>query len=329
MMTQNSPKLTPLPGILPTLKAGFEVTSKHWWLVLLPALLDTFYWLGPRLSPRLLVEQTVGMLTEQPLFPEMGDQLLMAAQQTNLFTSLTIPFLGVPALMRLTPDETPVMPSTIQVQSFGMWFLLFLGLSIIGVLLTAVYFSLVARAVRQSDGRKSGKQFIKHILRTWGQLIVIGLGLLAAAVVIFFPLMIIGSILSLLNAQLFILVILIGMMLLFWIAVFCGFAPHGLTLNGRSLFQALTESVQLVRLNYISTMILLLAITGIRTVMDQLLLFADDGSWLTLSSILGHAFISTGLVAATYVFYQDRVTIQLIIERHPLPIDPIEETNNG
>jgi hypothetical protein len=329
MMTRKSPNLTPLPGIFPTLKAGFEVTSRHWWLVLLPTLLDTFYWLGPRLSPQLLVEQTLHTLAEQPFLVEMNEQLLTATQQTNLFTSLTIPFLGVPALMRLVPAETPLLSATIQVPSLGLWFLSFLGLSIIGVLLTSIYFSLVARAVKQGNGRFSKIQFLKRVLRTWGQLILIGLGLMLAAILIFFPLMIIGYILSLISAQLFFVALLIGMMLLFWIAVFLGFAPHGLTLNGRPLFQAIIESVHLVRLNYISAMILLMAITGISTLMDYLLRFADDGSWLTLSSILGHAFVSTSLVAATYVFYQDRVTIQLIAQRHPLPIEPIEETSNG
>ena len=329
MMTQKSPKRTPLPGILPTLKAGFEVTGRHWWLVLLPALLDTFYWLGPRLSPRLLVEQAINTLAGQPLLAEMNDQLITAAQQTNLFTSLTIPFLGVPALMRLAPAETPLSPSIIEVQSLALWFFLFLGLSIAGILLTAFYFTLVARAVKQDQKQLALRQFLQRVLRTWGQLTLIGLGLLIAALIIFFPLLLIGYLLSLISGQLFFLVLLIGTMLLFWIAVFCGFAPHGLTLNGRSLFQAVTESVQLVRINYISTMLLLLAITSISTLMDYLLRLADDGSWLTLSSILGHAFVSTSLVAATYVFYQDRVTIQLIAQRHPLPIDPIEETSNG
>lgn len=328
-MIQKSPKLAPLPGILPTLKAGFEVTSRHWWLVLLPAFLDIFYWLGPRLSPRLLVEQMANTLGTQPFWADMSDQFLTAAQQTNLFSSLTIPFLGVPALMRLTPAETPLAPSVIQIRSIGMWVLLFLGLTIVGVLLTALYFSLVARAVKQNKNHTTSRIFARQVIRIWGQLIIIGLGLVLAAMIIFFPLMIIGYVLSLISAQFFTIMMLIGMMLLFWLAVFCGFVPHGLTLNGRSLLQALTESIQLVRLNYISTMLLLLAITGISTIMDQLLLFADDGSWLTLSSILGHAFVSTGLVAATYVFYQDRVTIQLIAQRHPLPIDPIEETNNG
>jgi hypothetical protein len=276
-----------------------------------------------------LVEQITSTLAQEPLFAQMNSELLTAAQQTNLFTNLTIPFLGVPALMRLAAAETPVTPVIIEVPSLGMWFLWILALSVAGILLTALYFSLVARAVKQENGRLSSKQFIKHVLRTWGQLILMGLGLVLATLIIFFPLTLIGYILSLINAQLFFVVLLIGAMLLFWLAVLLGFAPHGLTLNGRSLPQAIIESVQLVRLNYISTMILLLAITGISTLMDNLLLFADDGSWLTLSSILGHAFVSTSLVVATYIFYQDRVTIQLIVQRHPLPIDPIEETSNG
>jgi hypothetical protein len=329
MMTKNSPKLTPLPGILPTLKAGFEVTSKHWWLVLLPLLLDTFYWLGPRLSPRLLIEQAVATLGTQPFFAEISGQMLATAQQTNLFTSLTIPFLGVPALMRLTPDKTPLAPSVIEVPSLGSWFLLFFGLTIVGVFLTALYFSLVARAVKQGSRRLSVAQFIRRVFRTWMQLLLIGLGLLVMALFIFFPLTIVAYVLGLVNAQLFLIVLLIGMMLLFWLALFIGFAPHGLTLNGRSLPQAIIESVHIVQLNYRSTMLLLLAIVGISTLMDQLLTFADDGSWFTLSSILGHAFISTSLVTATYLFYQDRITIQLIAQRQSLTIDPVEETTNG
>lgn len=326
MRTQKPPKSTPLPGILPTLKAGFELTSKHWWLMLLPALLDSFYWLGPRLSPRLLVEKVVELIGNQAAFGQLNTELINAAQQTNLFTTLTVPLLGVPTLMRLVPEDTPLSPQVFEIQSFATWFWLFLLFNIVGVFLTALYFSLVAQAVKQRTyGHITFGRFIQQLLKTWGQFILLGIVLLLAALFIFLPLLLVGGVLSLLNGRIFFLIVLIGMMLVFWIAVFLGFTPHGLTLNGRTLPQALFESVQLVRLNYVSTMILLLAITGIGTVMDRLLLYADDGSWLTLSSILGHAFISTGLVAATYVFYQDRVAIHLIMQRQPLPDESIEE----
>ena len=330
MITQKPSKPTPLPGITATLKAGFEVTTKHWWIAILPALLDMFYWLGPRLSPYHLVEQAMSFLTNQAMLAEMNQQLLTTAQQTNLFANLTIPFIGVPTLMRLIPPQTPIVTQTIEIQNFGVWFGLLMAISIVGFLLTAFYFTLIAQAVkRPSNGRPPLKTFIRHVLSTWVYLIMVGMGVLLASLIIFFPLMILSTLLSLITPQLVILVLISGMMFIFWLAVFLGFTPHGLTLNNRPLTKAVWESVQLVRLNYISTITLLLAIAGITMVMDQLMHYADDGSWFTLSSIIGHAFVSTALVAASYVFYQDRIAIQWVAQRQTMPIDQIEETSNG
>jgi len=40
--------------------------------------------------------------------------------------------------------------------------------------------------------------------------------------------------------------------------------------------------------------------------LDWLLLLAEDGGWFTAVSILGHGFVSTSLVVATFNFYRDR-----------------------
>ena len=56
-------KSTTLPGIFATISAGFDLTARHLWLLLLPVILDIFYWLGPRLRFQNLITQ----LTEQML----------------------------------------------------------------------------------------------------------------------------------------------------------------------------------------------------------------------------------------------------------------------
>ena len=330
MNTQTSPEPTPLPGIVATLKAGFDYTTQHWWLALIPALLDLFYWLGPRLSLRSLIEQATTLFANQAMLPDINEQLLAAAQQTNLFTSLTIPFIGIPTLMRLPPEATPLATQTTEVQSFGIWFALFIGFNIMGFLLTSFYFSLIAQAVKSSEnGRQSPQRFVRRIMFTWGQLLLLALGLLLISIVIFFPLIIISTLLSLISPQLVFIILFSGMMLIFWLALFLGFTPHGLTLHDRTLRQAVLESVHLVRLNYTSAVTLLLVISGISLVMDELMTYADDGSWFTLSSILGHAFVSTALITTTYIFYRDRIAIQLVKQRHPLPTEQIKETSNG
>jgi hypothetical protein len=64
--------------------------------------------------------------------------------------------------------------------------------------------------------------------------------------------------------------------------------------------------VRLVRGNALQTISLLLVVMLVGGGTNQLWRLADDGSWLTMVSIAGHAFVSTGLAAAIFVFYRDR-----------------------
>jgi hypothetical protein len=123
------------------------------------------------------------------------------------------------------------------------------------------------------------------------------------------PLLPMGLILSLVSQALSSLVLLVGLLIAMWVIIYFFFTPHGLILNGRPLRRALVESVRLVYTNVLPTMILLLAILIIGGGLDWLLLTADNGSWLTLVSLLTHAFVSTALIAATFIFYRDRYAI--------------------
>ena len=50
MYVQKLETLPPPPGVLGSLKAGFEAVSSHVILISLPFLLDVFLWLGPRMA---------------------------------------------------------------------------------------------------------------------------------------------------------------------------------------------------------------------------------------------------------------------------------------
>jgi hypothetical protein len=62
----------------------------------------------------------------------------------------------------------------------------------------------------------------------------------------------------------------------------------------------------MMRYFLLSAVTLMLVILLIGRSVDWLLLLADDGSWLTWFGIWGHAFVSTALLAATFIFYRDR-----------------------
>lgn len=309
MMSHKQENSAPLPGVWQTIAAGFDLTSKHLWLAILPIILDCFLWLGPRLSGRPIIERLAAMMPADPAVGDLSAQLLALAPRTNLFTSLSIPLVGLPALMvGATPEKTPLTPPIIELNNAGLWIGLFLVLTLTGVLLTAVYFTLIAREVGRAGGSAplAAPALLGRIGRLWLRFLALGLLLIVLAFVLYLPLLPIGLLLSLVSSALGLLVLFLGPVLLLWVIIYLFFAPHGMALYGRSLLQAASESVQLVRGQFIPALGLLLAVFVIRNLLAMVLLLADDGSWLTLASILGHAFVTTSLVTSTFIFYRDR-----------------------
>ena len=322
MMIQKKENTTPLPGVWQTIAAGFDLTSKRLWLLILPVILDSFLWLGPRLSGRPMIERFVALLPADQAMAELNAQILALAPRTNLFTSLSLPLVGVPALMvGATPLKTPQPTGIIELESVGAWLGLFLLFTLLGVLLTAVYFTLIAREVRQqgsSTPPATGLFLVGQMLRLWGQLLALGLALLTLGFVMYLPLLLMGRLFYVVSPALAALALIMGPVIMLWLVVYLFFAPHGLILHGRSLVQAASESMRLVRVHMFSVLGLLLAVFIIRNLLGMLLLLADDGSWLTLAGILGHAFVMTSLVTATFIFYRDRYRL-LFAEVKPLP----------
>lgn len=305
-MMQEKQETVPLPGVLATLATGFDFTAKHFWLVLLPALVDIFFWLGPRLSFRPLIERWVGFAQQQGV-PMAGidlNVLLTVAPLTNLFSSLSVPFLGVPALMMwIMPEKTPVSPVVWELNSGWLWAGLFLVFSVAGLALTAVYYGLIVRSLRGKPGRYS---FPLELLLNWLKLLGLGLLFLTTLFVIYMPLLVVGVLVGMFSFSLASLVILAGPMLAIWLVIYFFFAPQGIFWHGRPLLAALWESMQLVRRYFLSATGLLLMIFILNRLLDNVLLIADDGSWLTFASIVGHAYISTAMIVATLIFYRDR-----------------------
>ena len=249
---QEKQETTPLPGVMATLASGFDLTAKHFWLVLLPALMDSFFWLGPRLSFRPIIERWVAFSQQQnvPLAGIDLNVLLDAAPLTNLFSSLSVPFLGVPALMMwIMPEKTPLSPPVWELNSGWLWAGLFFLLSMVGLLLTAVYYGLIVRAMREPAG---GRSFLVTAALSWLKLLGLGLLFLTAMFIIYMPLLVVGVILALFSPALASLVILAGPVLAVWLVIYFFFAPQGMFWHGRPLLAALWESVQLVRRYFLS-----------------------------------------------------------------------------
>jgi len=171
-------EVQPKAGIISTLSTGFDLTTRHIWIVLLPLLLDVFYWIGPRLAIDNLIDDSVAILQDEPAFADLADQMQQIGSQFNLFTSLSLPIIGIPALMGGTaPDKTPVSPGVVQIDDPVAWLLLFLGLSLIGLGLTSVYFLLISFILQDRLASTDSTPFkiLKRVPQTILRLIGLGI----------------------------------------------------------------------------------------------------------------------------------------------------------
>jgi hypothetical protein len=91
------------------------------------------------------------------------------------------------------------------------------------------------------------------------------------------------------------------------------FVVHGVLLGGRGLIRATWESVLLVR----SQLGAVVGLMGLIFVIYQGLGFVwalpKADSWAMLVGVIGNGCIATGLTAATFVFYQER--LRLLFDR--------------
>jgi hypothetical protein len=87
------------------------------------------------------------------------------------------------------------------------------------------------------------------------------------------------------------------------------FVVHGVLLGGRGLLQAIWESVVLIHTQLPSIVGLLMLVLVIYEGLGFVWSLPSGDSWSLLVGILGNACIATGLTAATFVFYQERLAV--------------------
>lgn len=321
-MTTRNEKTTALPGLLSTVAAGFEIVTGHLWLVIFPIILDIFYWIGPQLRSTELWLSLADLFREVGVMVEMADQLAAIAGRTNMFTFLSVPFLGIPGLVSgiIMPERTPLQLLSLEVKGGVAWLLLFGAISFIGLLASAIYHALMARAVsladvaggeaRLSESAQSSSSWLSllrrlpvYCLRVLG----LALALLFIVMVLYVPLMLVTTIATLISPVLGSLIMFGGLLMIVWIFFYLSFGLHGIVLRDRPVFPALLDSLKVVRNYWPSALTLFLLIVATRNILSWIWLLVDNGTWFTLLNIAGYAFVNAGLLAATFIFYRDRI----------------------
>lgn len=306
------------PRLIPSLGAGFNAVANNVSLILLPIVVDLLLWLGPHVRLRNLLgsayhawnERTLAALASlgSPVPPEVMEALHQSELSWNLIFE-KFNFLGV---LRTWPVGVPSLVSFRQVvaspldrmaeyevptflMAAGIWLLLI----VFGIFLGTFYFNAVARF--------SGDQpvpFSVHLLvGQFVQTLLLTLILALVLVIISVPLVIVLGIAALINTGL-VQVVVFGMtFLLLWLLLPLFFSPHGIFMRQSGARDAVFQSMRLSRLFAPGTGLMVLLIVVIGQGMNIIWLLPKWDSWMVLVGITGHAFISSGLLAATFVYY--------------------------
>jgi hypothetical protein len=301
------------PSLVSSFLGGFDTAANRAGLLLFPLTLDLLIWLGPALRVRQLInrfsELMFSVSASTALQPaesvEAARQVwTVFAERMNLWIALRTYPVGIPSLMagRLPAGKPELISASgFEISTWGGAFVLWVLLSITGLIFGSLYSVAVAStAVPQAEQRTA----FKDALWITGQiflLTILLLVLLAAATV---PVFCILTVVVFVNPALgnFAALLVMGGLVWFFLPLF--FAPHGVIIYRVRAWEAIRRSLRLTRTTLPSTGLFFLSALLLSQGMDLLWRVPAENSWLTLVGLFGHAFITTALLAASFIYYQ-------------------------
>jgi hypothetical protein len=300
--------LPPPPGIINSIRAGFDSVANHIGAIFLPLFLNVFLWLGPRLKMDALYQSIKGdMIRTWQLLGISAEQIqLMMIQNDetsatlNLFSLLRTLPIGTPSLFPFRGiDSTPLgEPAVWQVNAlnFPFWMML---LVFVGWILGAFYFRAVALVATPDD--KEQIHIVNAILQTI--FISIFCGILF---IIFAPFLtlILGLVFQL-SRILAIFLVLILSFTSIWVIVPIFFLPHAVFVFQRNIFGAIKSSFNFARFTLPNSSLFVLTTAILAFGLNFLWRIPKTDSWLMLIGIFGHSFVTTALLASSFIYYRD------------------------
>jgi hypothetical protein len=301
MDTANPQVMPAPPSLIKSLVLGFESVSNHFALILFPVVIDLILWFGPKISLHSFLA---------PLITQTGvsssEQLLQTAlQKYNLLNAIRSLPIGVPSLMASrNPELSPFRQVwSLDVQAPQSILVIWICLSVIGLLVGTVYFMFVARAATGqakpgvNQFRYIGGLYFKtlKLMLVWFA-ILLGISLPFACAMIFLGVLGIGA---------GTLVFLPLVFLAAWFIFPMFFSPHAMILKNLDVWAAIRDSAHVVRGTLPIAGILILVVLVLSEGLDVLWKVPAETSWLSLVGVAGHAFVNTSLLAATFIYFND------------------------
>lgn len=324
METNKAPQpIPPPPGVIQAIRAGLDAISNHLVVLIPPLILDLLLWFGPRLSLNGALTRTfsdvMDFYSKNGMANEMQVKQMMTAQELladfflkyNMLSLLRTFPVGISSLLQSRmPTLTPLgAKPAIEIESLAGMAGLFFLLTFCGWALGGLYFNWVSGAtgVRQTASG-SGRAIMQTLL--------FSMALALAAFMIGVPVMIILGVLGLIGAELLQVAMFVIALFSAWIIVPIFFAPHGMYLSGQNAFYSIYSSLRMARFTLPTSSMFVLAVFVISQGLNYLWSVPGDNSWMMLVGIAGHAFVTTALLAASFIYYRDmNAWLEIVFER--------------
>jgi len=322
------------PNLIHSIRAGFDAVANKIQVILIPMAVDLLIWLGPHLKIKTLINNfvnaststsNIGSLQAGDIISTGTEMMRSLADKFNLLSLIrTIP-VGIPSLMAggLHNEIPSGAPIAIDIHNPLSAALVTFGLLLAGLVAGSFYYILVVQVALQ--GRIELKQIFKEW--SWASLQV---GSLSLAFLLIFILISIPSMCVILAITFFGLPIaqfasFLYLGFLLWLAFPLLFSTHGIFVNRRNALDSVQRSMTMTKLTLPTTSVFILAILALSEGLDFLWRVPPETSWLTLIGIAGHAFITSALLAASFVYYRDadhwaQETLRLIKSQSKLPL---------
>lgn len=304
--------LNPPPRLTTAIIGGFNAVASHVYLILPPILLDVFLWLGPRLSLERLLSpmitemsatlQQLGSADVTQLMNSTIDLWKQFASQFNFFSLLRTLPVGIPSLLAGSVEQASPLGgfTLLQVNSTAGMMLIGLLMAAVGILMGCLYFTAVSRT---SIGQAAPTSWN---FSSWqvGQTVLLTLLSITLLLTLALPGMFIVSMLTLVNPTLATTGLFLVGLAAMWFLIPLVFSPHGIFTRQQNAVTSMLSSVRLVRYFMPNVSLFILFAILIIQGFNRLWLAPPPNSWLPLVGIAGHAFITTGVLAASFVFYR-------------------------
>lgn len=299
------------PKLIPSFVAGFNAIASHAYLILFPICLDVLLWFGPLVRIQKIMQPILENSLEQMrgIYAAETMQLMEASKETfsevlgqlNLLFGLRSFPIGIPSLMvGLVPMNNPLGSLTaMELGNFSSAFFFLLLLALTGVVMGSVFFSLVARTANPRDKDQPTVNLFRQIQQSM-LLFLITLVFLAGLAL---PSMCFLSSIGMFLPNLGLIPIYILGVVLVWMLLPLVFSAHGIFITQSKAWPSITTSIRLVRKYLPGTGMFFLIAILLSQGLDLLWATPETSNWFMAIGIMGHAFIASGVLAASFVYY--------------------------